>query len=76
MLIIKSRKPQMTKRIELPNQEKIRTFREKEIYKYLGVLEADTMKHAEMKEKIKEEYFKERENYTKPKYIAENSSKG
>ena len=31
-------------RIELPNQEKIRTLREKETYKYLEILEADTIK--------------------------------
>ena len=28
-----------------------RTFREKETYKYLGILEADTIKQMEMKEK-------------------------
>ena len=31
---------------------KIRTLGEKETYKYLGILEADTIKHAKMKEKI------------------------
>ena len=30
----------MTEGIELPYQEKIRTFREKKTYKYLGILEA------------------------------------
>ena len=49
MLIMKSRKRQMTKRIELPNNEKIRTLGEKETYKCLEILEADTIKHAEMK---------------------------
>ena len=53
MLIMKSGKRQMTKEIELQNQEKIRTLGEKETYKYLGILEADTIKHAEMKEKMK-----------------------
>ena len=47
---IKSEKRQMTEGIELPNQEKIRTIGEKEIYKYLGILEAGT-KQADMKEK-------------------------
>ena len=37
-------------RMELPNRE-IRTLREKETYKYLGVMEADTIKHMEKKEK-------------------------
>ena len=52
MLIIKSEKLQMTEKIELPNQGKIRTHREKEIYKYLRMLEAVT-KHVEMKERKK-----------------------
>ena len=43
--------------IELPNQEKIRTLGEKETYKYLGILGADTIRHKEMKEKIKKEYL-------------------
>ena len=34
----------MTEGIEIPNQEKIRTLGEKKIYKYLGILEADTIK--------------------------------
>ena len=39
-----------------------RTLREKETYKYLGILEADTIKQAEMKEKTKKYTSKEREN--------------
>ena len=50
MLVMKNGKRQITERIELPNQEKIRTLREKETYKYSRILEADTIKHAEMKE--------------------------
>ena len=44
--------------MELPNQDKIRTIREKETYKYLSILEADTIKQVEMKEKIKKEYLR------------------
>ena len=51
MLIMKSRKRQLTERIELPKEEKIKTLREEEYYKYLGILEADTIKQAEMKKK-------------------------
>ena len=40
----------MMEGMELPNQEKIRTFGEKETYKYFGILEADTIKQGEMKE--------------------------
>ena len=39
-------------------RKKIRTHGEKEIYKYLGILEADTIKQVEMKEKIKKEYLR------------------
>ena len=49
MLVMKSEKRYMAEGIELPNQEKIRTLREKEAYKYVGILEADTIKQAEMK---------------------------
>ena len=44
-------------------------------YKYLGILEADTMKHAEMKEKNKKNTTEERENNLKPNNKAEVSSK-
>ena len=57
ILIIKSRKRQMGERIEVPNQERIRRFREKKNYKYLGILKGDTIKQAEMREKITKEYL-------------------
>ena len=41
---MKSGKQQMTEGMELPNQEKIKTLGEKETYKYLGILEGDTIK--------------------------------
>ncbi len=41
----------MTEGDELPNQVLIRTHGEKETYKNLEILEADTIKHGEMKEK-------------------------
>ena len=59
-----------------PNQEQIRTFREKEKLEYLGILEVDNIKQAEMKETFLKYTSEERENYSKPKYIAETSSKG
>ena len=49
---------QTTNGIELPNQDKIRTHAENETYKYLGILEADTIKQVEMKDKIQKEYFR------------------
>ena len=51
MLIMKSGKSEMTKGKEQPNLERIRTLGEKETYKYSGILEADSIKKAEMKEK-------------------------
>ena len=65
----------MTEEIELSNLEKIRTLAEKETYKYLGILEADTNKHTGMKKQIKKHTPGERENYSKTNYIAEISSK-
>ena len=58
MLVMKSGKWHLTDGMELPNQDKIRTLGEKETYKYLGILEAHTIKQVEMKEKIKKEYLR------------------
>ena len=52
MLVMKSGKRQLTDGMELPGQDKIKTLAENETYKYLGILEADTMKQGEMKDKI------------------------
>ena len=58
MLVMKSGKRHLTDGLELPNQDKIRTLTENETYKYLGILEADTIKQMEMKDKIKKEYLR------------------
>ena len=52
MPVMKSSKRHLTDRMELPNQDKIKTLGEKETYKYLGILEADTIKQEAIKEKI------------------------
>ena len=57
MLVMKSGKLHLIDGIEPPNQDKIRTLGEKETYKYWGILEAETIKQVEMKEKIKKEYL-------------------
>ena len=44
LLVMKSGKRHLTDAIELPNQDKIRTLTENETHKYLGILEADTIK--------------------------------
>ena len=43
----------MMEGIELTNQEKNRMLGERETGKYVGILEADTIKQVKMKEKIK-----------------------
>ena len=58
MLVMKSGKGHMTDGMELPNQDKIRTLGENETYQYLGILEADTIKEVEMKDKIQKEYVR------------------
>ena len=70
LLMMRSGKRQMTEGIELPNQEKFITFGEKGNYEYLGILEVDTIK------KFKRSASRKRENYSKPNYISETSSKG
>ena len=45
----------MTEGVEEPNQVVIRTLGEKDTYKYLGILETDTIKQVEIKEKITKE---------------------
>ena len=77
MLLMKSGKRHMTKGVDLPNQVVIRTLGEKEIYKYLGILEADTIKQVEMKEKkLKKSIVEELENNSRHDSIARNLSKG
>ena len=60
MLIMKKGKRETTKGIELSTQKSIRKLEEKENYKYFGVLEADSIKRAEIKEKVRKEYFRRR----------------
>ena len=57
MLVMKSGKRQLTDGMELPNKDKIKTFAGNESYKYLGILEADTIKQVQRKEKIQKEYL-------------------
>ena len=44
MLVMKSGKRHVSDKMELPNQDEIRTLRENETYKYLGILETDSIK--------------------------------
>ena len=76
MLVMKNGKRHQTNGIELPNQEKIRTLGEKEIYEYLGILEADTIKQVEMKEKIQKEYLSRTRKLLETKLSSRNHIKG
>ena len=53
-------KRQITEEIELPNQKRIRMFGEKETYIYLGIVEVNTIKQAEIKEKMTKKMIKKR----------------
>ena len=67
----------MTEGVELQNQVVIRTLGEKEIYKYSEILEADTIKQTEMKEKnLKKGISEEPENYLRQNSIPGTLSKG
>ena len=76
MLVMKSRKWYMTDGMELPNQDKIRTPGEKEIYKSLEILEADIIRQEEMKVKIKKEYLWRIRKLLKTKLYTRNLIKG
>ena len=73
---MKSRKQHMIEGIELPNKEKIRTLGEKETYKYLEILEADTIKQVETKEKVKKEYLRRIRKLLETKLCSRNLIKG
>ena len=75
-LVMKSGKRHLTDGMELLNQEKIRTHGEKETYKYLGILEADTIRQEKMKEKIKKEYLRRTRKLIRPKLLSRNLIEG
>ena len=66
----------MTDGIELPNQDKIRTLGEKDTYKYMGILEADTIKQVKMKNKILKEYLRRTRKLLETKQCRRNLIKG
>ena len=76
MLVMKSGKRHLTDGMELPNQDKIRTLAETETCKYLGILEADTIKQVEMKEKIQKEYPRRTRKLLETKLSCWNLIKG
>ena len=76
MLVMKSGKRHLTDGIELPIQDEIRTLAENETYKYLGILEADTIRQVKMKNKIEKEYLKRTRKLLETKLSSRNLIKG
>ena len=76
MLVMKSGKRHMTDGIELPNRDKVRTLEENETYKYLGILEADTIKQVQMKDTIRKEYLRRTRKLLETKLSSRNLIKG
>ena len=72
---MKNSKRHLTDGIELPNEDKIITLAENETYKYLVILEADTIKQVEIKTKFKKNISGELENYPRQNSLAETLSK-
>ena len=69
---MKSGKRHRTDGMELPNQDRIRTLGEKESYKYLGILEANTIKQEQMKDKIQKEYLRRTRKILETKFFRSN----
>ena len=73
---MKSGKRQIIEEIELPNQNRMRTLGEKETYKYLGILEVDTIKQVKMKRKFLKEYLRRTRKLLETKFCRRNLIKG
>ena len=75
---MKSGKRHMTDEMEIPNHDKIRTLGENETNKYLGILEADTIKQLQLKDKILKRTSQENAKTTreKEKLFSRNLIKG
>ena len=75
MLVMKSGKRQLTDGMELRGQDKSKTLTENETYQYFGIVEADTIKQAEMKKKFKKNISGDLENCSRQNSITETLSK-
>ena len=76
MLVMKSGKRHMTDGMELPNRDKNRTLEENETHKYLGILEADTIKQVKMKDTIRKDYLRRTRKQLETKLSCRNLIKG
>ena len=69
-------KRHMTDGMELTNHDRIRTLEENETYKYLGILEDDTIKQVQMKDMIRKEYLRRTRKLLETKLSSRNLIKG
>ena len=76
ILVMESGKRHLTDGIELPNRVKFRTQAVNETYKYLGILEAETIKQVQMKDKIPKEYPRRSRKLLETKLSSRNIIKG
>ena len=76
MLVMKSGKRHLTDGMDLPNQDNLRTLEKKQNNKYLGILEDDTIKQVDMKNKIQKEYLRRTRKVLKTKLSSRNLIKG
>ena len=72
---MRSGKRQITKEIDRPNQEKIRTLGEKETYKNLEILEVDVIEQAEMTQKYYKRVSLENKKTSRNQTIKQNLTK-
>ena len=72
VLVLKREKVVRCEGIEMPNNQVIKSLGEGEGYKYLGMLEADGVKHMEMKENVTKEYYRRVRKILKSKLNGDN----
>ena len=76
MFVMKSGKRHMADGMELPNHDKIRTLEGIETNKYLGILEADTIKQVKMEDTIRNKYLRRTRKLLETKLSSRNLIKG
>ena len=76
MLVVKRGSVQRTEGVKLPDEQTIKGFNEGDTYKYLGILHADKVKCAEMKDKVKTEYTRRVRKILETKLNGNNIIKG
>ena len=74
--ILRSGNQKKIEGIELPNKKQLKTLGKNGTYKYLVMLESDSIKQAEMKENIKIEYIKRMRKLFETKEYNRNLIKG